>query len=111
MWQSHLWDLVLYRRGVKITGGNALAARLAKTAFDLGIPLLTGTPAQYLISESGAITGAVVSDEKGEYQISARRAVVIASGGFPHDRARTARAYPAPRARRRTSVADTLGQY
>jgi len=91
---SHLWDLALYRRGVKITSGNALAARLAKTVFDLGIPLLTGTPAQRLISQNGAITGAVVSDEKGEYQITAHRAVVMASGGFPHDQARIARAYP-----------------
>ena len=91
---SHLWDLARYRRGVKITSGNALAARLAKSAFDLGIPLLTGTPAQRLTSQNGAITGAVVSDEQGEYQITARRAVVMASGGFPHDQARIARAYP-----------------
>jgi succinate dehydrogenase/fumarate reductase flavoprotein subunit len=91
---SHLWDLALYRRGVKITSGNALAARLAKTVFDLRIPLLTGTPAERLISRNGAITGAVVRDEKGEYQITSRRAVVMASGGFPHDQARIAHAYP-----------------
>ena len=91
---SHLWDLLLYRRGVKITSGNALAARLAKTALDLRIPLLTGTPAQRLIDESGTVAGAVVSDAKGEYRITARRAVVLASGGFPHDTARIARAYP-----------------
>lgn len=91
---SHIKDLALYRRGVKITSGNALAARLAKTVFDLGIPLLTATPARRLISRNGAITGAVVSDEKGEYRITARRAVVLASGGFPHDQARIARAYP-----------------
>ncbi|WFU43344.1 FAD-dependent oxidoreductase [Bradyrhizobium sp. CB82] len=91
---SHLWDLARYRRGVKITSGNALAARLAKTVFDLGIPLLTATSAQRLTSWNGAITGAVVSDAKGEFAIAARRAVVLASGGFPHDQARIARAYP-----------------
>ncbi|KYK47750.1 FAD-dependent oxidoreductase [Bradyrhizobium sp. I71] len=91
---SHLWDLLLYRRGVKITSGNALAARLAKTALDLRIPLLTATPAQRLINEGGTVTGAVVRDAKGEYRITARRAVVLASGGFPHDAARIARAYP-----------------
>lgn len=91
---GHIKDLVLYRRGVKITSGNALAARLAKTVFDLRIPLLTATPAQQLITESGAVTGAMVRDAKGEYRISARRAVVLASGGFPHDTARIARAYP-----------------
>ncbi len=91
---NHIKDLALYRRGVKITSGNALAARLAKTVFDLGIPLLTATPARRLISQNGAITGAVVSDDKGEYKITARRAVVLASGGFPHDQVRIARAYP-----------------
>ncbi|MGM4875188.1 FAD-dependent oxidoreductase [Bradyrhizobium sp. 956_D2_N1_5] len=91
---SHIKDLALYRRGVKITSGNALAARLAKTVFDLGIPLLTATPAQRLVSQNGGITGAVVSGEHGEYRITARRAVVLASGGFPHDQARIARAYP-----------------
>ncbi|WP_407192432.1 FAD-dependent oxidoreductase [Bradyrhizobium sp. STM 3566] len=91
---SHLWDLARYRRGVKITSGNALAARLARTIFDLGIPLLTATPAQRLISRNGAIAGAVVSDARGAYEITARHAVVLASGGFPHDQARIARAYP-----------------
>ncbi|WP_439358585.1 FAD-dependent oxidoreductase [Bradyrhizobium sp. DASA03007] len=91
---SHLKDLALYRRGVKITSGNALAARLAKTAFDLAIPLLTNTPAQRLVSENDMVVGAVVRDGDGEYTITARRGVVLASGGFPHDRKRIARAYP-----------------
>lgn len=91
---SHIKDLALYRRGVKVTSGNALAARLAKTVFDLGIPLLTATPAQRLIGQNGAISGAIVRDQGGEYRIMARRAVVLASGGFPHDQARIARAYP-----------------
>jgi succinate dehydrogenase/fumarate reductase flavoprotein subunit len=91
---SHFKDLALYRRGVQVTSGNALAARLAKTAFDLGIPLLTGTAAQRLVFEDAAIGGAVVRNGKDEYRISARRAVVLACGGFPHDIERIARAYP-----------------
>ena len=46
---SHLKDLALYRRGVQITSGNALAARLAKTALSLGIPIHTNTAAQELM--------------------------------------------------------------
>ncbi len=91
---SHLKDLALYRRGVQITSGNALAARLAKTCFDLGIPLLTSTAARQLIVEDGSVRGAQVSDDKGEFTITARRAVVMACGGFPHDRERISRAYP-----------------
>ena len=91
---GHLKDLVLYGRGVQVTSGNALAARLAKTTFDLEIPLLTGTAAGQLVIEDGAVRGALVRDNEGEYQISARRAVVLACGGFPHDAARISVAYP-----------------
>jgi succinate dehydrogenase/fumarate reductase flavoprotein subunit len=91
---SHFKDLALYRRGVQVTSGNALAARLAKTTFDLKIPLLTETAAAKLVIEDGAVRGAHVRDGEGEYQISARRAVVLACGGFPHDASRISRAYP-----------------
>jgi succinate dehydrogenase/fumarate reductase flavoprotein subunit len=91
---SHFKDLVLYRRGVQITSGNALAARLAKTTFDLRIPLLTSTAARQLVVEEGAVRGALVRDKQGDYRISARHAVVLACGGFPHDVERITRAYP-----------------
>jgi succinate dehydrogenase/fumarate reductase flavoprotein subunit len=91
---SHFKDLALYRRGVQITSGNALVARLAKTAFDLQIPLLTATAARQLIVEQGGIRGALVQGREGEYRISARRAVVLACGGFSHDIERIVRAYP-----------------
>ncbi|TNC12731.1 FAD-dependent oxidoreductase [Methylobacterium terricola] len=90
----HLKDLAIHRRGVQITSGNALAARLAKTAFDLGIPIRTGTAAESLSVSDGRVTGAVVRDREGERRIAARCAVVLACGGFPHDRARIAKAYP-----------------
>jgi succinate dehydrogenase/fumarate reductase flavoprotein subunit len=91
---SHFKDLALYRRGVQITSGNALVARLAKTVFDLRIPLLTGTAAQGLVTEGDTVRGARVRDGEREYHISARRAVVLACGGFPHDVERISRAYP-----------------
>ncbi|WID96666.1 FAD-dependent oxidoreductase [Bosea vestrisii] len=91
---SHIKDLVLYRRGVQVTSGNALAARLARSAFDLGIPILTGMPAKDLIVESGRVVGARFEAEDGIREIRAKRAVVLACGGFPHDEARMAAAYP-----------------
>jgi FAD binding domain len=91
---SHFKDLALYGRGVQITSGNALVARLAKTAFDLKIPIVTGTAAKHLLIENGAVTGAVVSSGGRERRIVARRGVVLACGGFPHDLERIARAYP-----------------
>jgi succinate dehydrogenase/fumarate reductase flavoprotein subunit len=91
---NHFKDLALYGRGVQVTSGNALAARLAKTTLDLKIPLLTETAARRLIIEDGAVHGAIVRDSEGEYRISASRAVVLACGGFPHDVERISLAYP-----------------
>ncbi|MEM5339270.1 FAD-dependent oxidoreductase [Paraburkholderia azotifigens] len=91
---SHLKDLALYRRGVQITSGNALAARLAKSALSMGIPIHTNTGAQELIVSEGRVTGAVVNGPDGKMRIAARRGVVLACGGFSHDVARIAKAYP-----------------
>jgi succinate dehydrogenase/fumarate reductase flavoprotein subunit len=91
---SHLKELAFYKRGVQVTSGNALAARLAKSALDLGIPIRTNTSARELIVSDGRVSGALVRDETGDIGIAARRAVVLACGGFSHDVARIAKAYP-----------------
>lgn len=91
---THLKELLRYRRGINVTSGNALAARLAKSCFDLGIPIHTGCAARELLESDGRIGGAVVAGKDGEIQILARRGVVLACGGFSHDAARTKEAYP-----------------
>ncbi|NML31124.1 FAD-dependent oxidoreductase [Paraburkholderia antibiotica] len=91
---SHLKDLALYRRGVQITSGNALAARLAKSVLDLGIPIYTNTAARELSVVGSRVSGALVDGPNGDMRIVARRGVVLACGGFSHDVARIARAYP-----------------
>jgi succinate dehydrogenase/fumarate reductase flavoprotein subunit len=91
---SHIKDLVLYRRAVQVTSGNALAARLAKSALDLGIPILTSTPVRRLLQEGERVTGVLASAPGGELRLSARYGVVLACGGFPHDEKRIAQAYP-----------------
>src|SRR3989344_3593573 len=69
---SHIKDLVLYRRAVQVTSGNALAARLAKSALDLGIPILTSTPVRRLLQEGERVTGVLASAPGGELRLSAR---------------------------------------
>jgi succinate dehydrogenase/fumarate reductase flavoprotein subunit len=91
---SHIKELVLYKRGVQVTSGNALAARLAKSALDLGIPIHTNTGAKELIAAQGTVSGAVVEAYGQARRITARRGVVLACGGFSHDLARIAAAYP-----------------
>ena len=87
---THLKELALYRRGIAVTSGNALAARLAKSALDLGIPILTSTPAQGIEMDGERAVG--VRTVQGA--VRARHGVVLACGGFPHDVKRLAQAYP-----------------
>ncbi len=91
---SHLKELALYRRAINVTSGNALAARLAKSALDLEIPILTSTPAQQVLIEDGRAIGVLAGGADGERRITARHGVVLAAGGFPHDVKRIAQAYP-----------------
>ncbi|MCY0853440.1 FAD-dependent oxidoreductase [Cupriavidus sp. D39] len=90
---THMKELLLYRRGINVTSGNALAARLAKSALDLKIPILTGTPAKEIIMHGGKAVGVRAGGEGGERRIQARYGVVLACGGFPQDVKRIARAY------------------
>ena len=91
---NHVKELVLYRRAVQVTSGNALAARLARSAFDLGIPILTSTPLRSLLIEEGQVRGAVVESGGQTREMRARHGVVLACGGFPHDLKRIEQAYP-----------------
>ena len=91
---NHIKELVLYRRAVQVTSGNALAARLARSALDLGIPILTSTPLHKLLIEDGQVRGAVVESAGQTREIRSRHGVVLACGGFPHDVKRIAQAYP-----------------
>ncbi|MDE2379272.1 FAD-dependent oxidoreductase [Bradyrhizobium sp.] len=90
----HLMDVLRYGRGMTLTNGNALAGRLAKSALDLDIPLWLSSPVRELTVENGAVTGAVVAREGRSVRVRARRGVVLACGGFPHDVARRKKMFP-----------------
>ena len=89
-----LSDVLRYGRGMTLTNGNALAGRLAKSAFDLNIPLWLSSPVRELIVENGAVRGALVEREGRVVRVHARRGVVLACGGFPHDVARRKAMFP-----------------
>jgi succinate dehydrogenase/fumarate reductase flavoprotein subunit len=86
----HMLDVAVHGRGMHLVNGNALVARLLKSADDLGVRLWTGSPAQDLITENGSVVGARI----GGIDVRARRGVVLACGGFPHDVARRAELFP-----------------
>ena len=77
-----------------MTNGNALAGRLAKSAFDLNIPMWLSSPVRELIVENGAVRGAIVDARRTRVSRRARRGVVLACGGFPHDVERRKKMFP-----------------
>ncbi len=91
----HLMDLGLHRRGMQLRNGLALVGRLLRSAADLGVELRSSSPAVRLLQEGGAVTGAALKDADGEIEVRAALGVVLASGGFPHDRERRSRMFPA----------------
>jgi succinate dehydrogenase/fumarate reductase flavoprotein subunit len=90
----HAMDVMRYGRGMTLTNGNALAGRLAKSAFDLNIPLWLSSPVRDLIVENGAVRGAIVERDGKRVRVTAKRGVVLACGGFPHDIARRKAMFP-----------------
>ncbi|SDH52518.1 Succinate dehydrogenase/fumarate reductase, flavoprotein subunit [Pseudomonas benzenivorans] len=90
----HLWHLASYGRAMHLVNGVALVARLAKSAEDLGVQLIESAPARRLLSEGGRVCGAVVQRGDGEQTIHARKAVLLAAGGFAHDIQRRRELFP-----------------
>jgi hypothetical protein len=75
----------LHGRGMQLVNGNALIAGLAKSAFDKGVEIRVNAPAVRLIRERGKVCGAVVMCDGQEQTLRAKRGVMLATGGFPHD--------------------------
>ena len=75
-------DKMLYGRGTRLTMGNALAARLLKSALDANVELWSQAEARSLVRTNGRVTGIEVIRDGKPMTITARRGVVLASGGF-----------------------------
>lgn len=72
-------------RGTTLVLGNALAARLFKSALDLGVEIVTRTSVVGLIA-SGPRIGGVRTTSAGQMgEWHARQGVILATGGMSHD--------------------------
>jgi glycine/D-amino acid oxidase-like deaminating enzyme len=81
----HFIDLVLYGRAMQLRNGLALVARLLRSAADLGVELRSSSPVVRLLQVDGVVRGAILHTAEGEIEVIARRGLVLATGGFPHD--------------------------
>lgn len=74
--------LARHPRGTRLTMGNALVARLLRSALDAGVTLWRQAPMQRLLVEQGRVTGVVLQRGGEQLEVRARRGVVLATGGF-----------------------------
>ena len=84
----HLWDLVRYGRATQLVNGNSLVAQLLKACVDRGVELKTSAQVQRLTQQDERVSGVEVCVGSQSHTLFARCGVVLATGGFPHDKAR-----------------------
>lgn len=82
---KHAYEMLRHGRAMRLTNGNALAARLAKSLFDLNVPIVTECPIEAITSNGETVTGVEVRIGGRAVNLTARRGVVLATGGFPQD--------------------------
>ena len=84
------------KRARRLALGNALVGRLLWSLLDRNVPMQLNTALKELIVEGDRVVGAVVERDGVEQRIGARRGVVLASGGFEHNRALREKYLPQP---------------
>lgn len=87
-------DVVLYRRNTRLVMGAAVAARLAETVFQLGVPLYLGQELVALERDgNGRVVAALVRNAGGTRRVRVHAGVALAGGGFPQDASRRAKCF------------------
>jgi 3-oxosteroid 1-dehydrogenase len=92
----YLSDRLRFSRGTRLVLGNALVARLFHALRNRGVQVLTRAHTARLIRKHGRIAGVATTIEGRPVEISARRAVVLAGGGFPASASWRAQHLPKP---------------
>jgi succinate dehydrogenase/fumarate reductase flavoprotein subunit len=83
----YLVDRLRYPRGTRLVMGNGLSGRLLKSIIDAKIDLRFETHATALVQRGGRIAGVEIRAGAKSDVLYAKRGVVLATGGVPHDRA------------------------
>ena len=105
----HARDRLRHPHGTRLLAGNALAARLLRSALDRGVAIETSAVVQALVVDGGAVTGADVSIKGDRQRIRARRGVVLATGGSAASVTFRAQAVPQPAHHRSMAPAGSTG--
>ncbi len=82
-------------RGTTLHLGNALAARLYASLLARNVEILFGAGVEQLMIDGDAVRGVRIAGSSGVRSITARKGVVLATGGFSHDAAFRGKVFPA----------------
>ena len=105
----YLSDRLRFSRGTRLLLGNALAGRLYKSVLDRNIPVIRNADVRGLIREGDRISGVEASVDGTHKTFTARRGVILATGGFPGNDAMLAQYVPAPAEHRTMAPASNTG--
>lgn len=88
----------LGRRDSRLCLGNALMGRLRHSLLDRDVPVLLEHAVKALIEQGGRVAGVVAKNgsDDTESRIGARKAVILAAGGFPRSKTLRERHLPQP---------------
>jgi succinate dehydrogenase/fumarate reductase flavoprotein subunit len=78
----YIADRVVHGRTTRLVGGNALVARLLLSALEKGVTLWRSAPMVRLVADDAGVQGAVVARDGKVVAVTARRGVVLATGGY-----------------------------
>ncbi len=96
LFARYLFDRLRYPRGTRIMMGNALVARLYRSLRQRNVPILFDAAIVDLVGDAQAVTGARLRIAGREITIKARKGVVLATGGYAHNKALRERFMPQP---------------
>ena len=105
----YLADRLRFRRGTRLTMGNALVGRLFYSLKRNGVPVEFGAALAEIVEEGGRAAGAVLETANGPIRVGARRGVVLATGGVAHNRAFRDAFMPRPEPKYSLAVEEDTG--
>ena len=89
-------DRLRYPRGTRLMMGNALVARLFYSLRQRGVEILFNAPIAAIDEQSGRVAGATIKTADGDIYVKAAKGVVLATGGYGHNRRYREAFMPAP---------------
>jgi succinate dehydrogenase/fumarate reductase flavoprotein subunit len=105
----YLIDRLRYPRGTRITMGNALMARLYFSLRMRNVPILFDAPIVDVIGGRDGVTGARLRVNGSDVIVKTRKGVVLATGGYAHNKTFRERFMPQPAPAHSLSYAGNRG--